>query len=387
MVLKELNFQKRSLLFGFYCLVGLAFVINCKAQVSEGLQSVLCLVDISGSMKGQKIDSVKSATKKIINMLLPCNTEFSIMAYSGKSDKPIKYYKNFTTNKSELVSFIDSLQPEGNTPLGAALKSASFSFKNNKNPKSVKQTIILLCDGRSDDDIGNALKELKEKKSLIQCECIGFDIENDKQAEIQLNQIAHETAGEYYSATNVTNVIKAFFKSSIKTIIHDIPVVVRQSNGKNNFHPLSGNVYKLLTDQYWTVDSIQINVSEDIFDLAKTITDENMQDTLPKSIVFDNSKIISLFINNGSTSDVNKKWIDGKYLFDYNSLTINIQNHYLKLIIKQIEKNYLILCVNKYKDMQNDMIETDDEVCDCNNKMKENTPYIYVYFSKAGCGQ
>jgi uncharacterized protein YegL len=378
---------KKIILFSIYFLSFLVFNVNCNAQKAEGLQSVLCLVDVSGSMKGQKIDSVKSATKKIINMLLPCNTEISILAYSGKSDKPIKFYKNFTTNKSELLSFVDSLQPEGNTPLGAALKSASYSFKNNKNPKSVKQTIILLCDGRSDDNISNALKELKEKKSLIQCECIGFDIENDKQAEAQLKQIAHETTGEYYSATNVTNVIKAFLKSSIKTIIHDIPVVVRKSNGRSNFQPLSGNVYKLLTNQYWTVDSIQVNISEDMFDLTKTIADENMQDTLPKSIVFDNSKIVSLFINNGSTADANQKWIDGKYLFDYNSLTLNIQNHYLKLIIKQIERNSMVLCVNKYKDVKNDMIETEDEVCDCNNKMKDNTPYIYVYFSKAGCGQ
>jgi hypothetical protein len=102
--------------------------------------------------------------------------------------------------------------------------------------------------------------------------------------------------------------------------------------------------------------------------------------------VFDNSKIISLFINNGTSTDINKKWIDGKFIFDFNSLAMNIQNHYLKLIIKKIEKKSLVLCVNKYKDTQNDMIETDEEICDCKNNMKEGIPYIFVYFSKAGCG-
>jgi uncharacterized protein with von Willebrand factor type A (vWA) domain len=138
--------------------------LNCIHLNSRDIQSILCLVDVSGSMKGAKIDSVKSAAKKIINMLLPCNTEFSILGYSGKSDKPIRYYKNFTTNRNELLTFIDSLQPGSNTPLAAALKTACFSFKNNKNPKSVKQTIILLCDGRSDDNITVALKELGERK-------------------------------------------------------------------------------------------------------------------------------------------------------------------------------------------------------------------------------
>jgi len=337
-------------------------------------------------MRGPKIDSVKSATKRIINMLLPCNTEFSILGYSGKSDKPIKYYKNFTSNKFELLTFVDSLQPESNTPLAAALKSASFSFKNNKNPNSVKQTIILLCDGRSDDNITAALKELKERKSLIQCECIGFDIENDKQAQEQLKQIAHETGGEYYNAKDVSSVVKEFYKSGIKTIIHDVPVAVRISNGKTNFSILAGNVYKLLTNQYWILDSVQINISENLYDMTKMIADENIQDTFPKSIVFDNSKIISLFINNGTSTDINKKWIDGKFIFDFNSLAMNIQNHYLKLIIKKIEKKSLVLCVNKYKDTQNDMIETDEEICDCKNNMKEGIPYIFVYFSKAGCG-
>jgi hypothetical protein len=175
-------------------------------------------------------------------------------------------------------------------------------------------------------------------------------------------------------------------KSSIKTIIHDVPVVVEKSTGISNFQPVTGNVYKLLTNQYWTVDSIQIIVPENLVNITRTITDENMQDTLPKSIVFDNSKNISLFINNGSDADSNKKWVEGKYRFDINSLTINVQNHYLKLILKKIERNSMVLCVNKYKDMKDDMVETGEEVCDCNNKMKDGVPYIYVYFSKAGCG-
>jgi hypothetical protein len=222
---------------------------------------------------------------------------------------------------------------------------------------------------------------------LIQCECIGFDIENDKQAKDQLVQIARETGGEYYDARDVSSVVKQFYKSGIKTIIHEVPVSVRISKGRANFRPLAGNTFKLLTNQYWTVDSIQINVSEKMYGLTKMIADENIQDTLPRAIVFDNGKTISLFINNGSVNDENKKWIEGRYRFDINSLVINIRNHYLKLIVRQISKNSMVLCVNKYQDVQNDMIETEDEICDCNEKMKEGVPYIYVYFSRAGCGE
>jgi uncharacterized protein YegL len=379
--------NKKSYIIYLFCfLIGLAPSGISKAQRPNQLHSILFLLDVSGSMKGTKIDSVKSATKKIIQMLLPCNTEFAIMAYSGKPDHPIHDQMNFTTNKDSLLTFVDGLKAEGETPLGAALKTACFYFKNNKNRASVRQTIILLGDGRSDDNITLALKDTKQKKSLIQCECVGFDIQYDNQAEQQLRQIASETGGEYYTANTVSNVIAAFLKSSIKTILGNVPVVVRKSPGTLNFPAtIPSNSGKMMTKQSWIVDSIQINVSPDLFLVSSLITNENMQDTLPKSIVFDNSKRISFFINKGATADANKKWMEGDYHFYKNALTIHIQKHYLKLILKRIEEHNMVLCVNEYKDLENDMVETNDEICDCENKMAEGNPYILVYFSQAGC--
>lgn len=377
--------KKQVPLYIICFLVVLISSMNCKASYIENIQSVLFLIDVSGSMNGVKIDSVKSATKQIIKMLLPCNIEISAMGYSGKKDNPIKYYHKFSTNEANLLSFIDSLVPEGNTPLGSSLKAASYYFKNNKNPKSVKQTIILLGDGRSDDNITEALKEIKERNSLIHCECIGFDIENDKLAEDQMKKIALETGGEYYVAPGVSDVIKAFYKPGIKAIIREIPVIVRKSSTNFNFQLNSSNIKKILTSQYWIVDSVQINISPNLYDITKLIIDENMQDTLPKSIVFENNNKISLFVNKGTGSDANKKWLEGKYNYDINSLTINIQNHFFKLAIKKIENRSLVLCVNKYKDSANDMVGNSEEVCDCRNIIDMRKPYILIFFSQAGC--
>ena len=378
----------RSLLFYIFCIclfVSITLPNRCKAQGSKDIHSILLLIDVSGSMEGAKIDSVKSAAKSIIKMLLPCNTEFSIMGYSGTEDNPVPYQLNFTTNENELFSFINKLKPNSNTPLGAALKIASFYFKANKNPSSLRQTIILLGDGRSDDNISEALKELKDRNSIIQCECIGFCIQNDKQAEIQLKQIARETMGEYYDATESSNVIKAYFKSSIKTIISNIPVEVRSVNNNLNFKSRSNYNFQKLTNQNWIVDSIQINVTSDIYNIAQFVANENMQDTLPKSIVFDNNKKISLFINNGSEYDINKKWVEGKYIIDKNILTINLPDHYIKLKIKKFDDKSLVLCVNKYKSQVDNMIEASEEVCDCGNKVSAGKPTILVYFSQPGC--
>jgi uncharacterized protein YegL len=361
--------------------------IKCQVPNTDNPHSILLLIDVSGSMVGAKIDSVKSAAKQIIKMLLPCNTEFAIMGFSGKKDNPVPFQMDFSKNEFDLLTFVDKLKPEGGTLLGMALKKACFDFSNHKTNKQAKRSVILLSDGRSDDNIPAALSELRDRNTLIQCECIGFDIENDKIAEGQLKQIAHETGGEYYVATDVTNIIKAFLKTSIKTIIHEIPVVVQKNNKNLNFPLLPDNFYKLLTTQNWILDSIQINVSNELYEITQQIADENMQDTLPKSLIFDNSKKVSLFINKGSDSDANKKWIEGNFTFAFNSLSITIQHYYFKLILKTINDHAMVLCVNKFKNFRDYVGEENEQICDCGNKVNATNPYIFIYFSKAGCNQ
>jgi uncharacterized protein YegL len=362
------------------------FPKDCKAQNADNFHSVLLLIDASGSMNGVKMDSVKSAAKQIISMLLPCNTEFAVMGFTGDKKNPVPYHLDFTLNKPDLFEFIDKLKPWGGTLIGAALEIGNQYFCDHiKSSKSIKQTIILLSDGRSDDDVAVALKELNAKKMLIQTECIGYDLLKDKLAEDQLKKIAFETKGEYYSATDVSNVAKAFIKSSIKTIINDVPVVVRNKNNDFSFKPITLDAYKLLTTQNWFLDSIQINVSDELYGLAMMVTNENMQDTLPKSLIFDNSKTISLYIDNKNGRETNKKWIDGNFTFNKNALTITISQYYFKLIVKAISKNSLVLCVNKFQFLSEGDAEPLEEVCNCNNKMNIGNPYIFVYFSKAGC--
>jgi uncharacterized protein YegL len=385
MSLHPLNKRKYGNITVILLLLSYLCSVKCRAQDSDNFHSVLLLIDVSGSMNGIKMDSVKSAAKQIVKMLLPCNTEFSVMGFSGKKENPIPFRFDFSSNQSDLLSFIDKLKPEGGTPLGAALKTASLYFTAHKVGVPSKQSIILLSDGRSDDNVLAVLKELKERNALVPCECIGYEIENDKIAGEQLKQIAHETGGEYYVATDVSNIIKAFLKTSIKAIIHDIPVVVRKGSVKLNFKLNTGNIYKTLTSLNWILDSVQINVSPGLYDMAQFVTNENMQDTLPKSIVFDDYKKLSLFINKGTDTDVNKKWIEGNYVFNKDALSITVKQYYFKLIIRFIDNNSLVLCVNKFKNLSENPGENNEDICDCSNKITENNPYILIYFSVAGC--
>jgi uncharacterized protein YegL len=361
---------------------------SVKSQTNQSSRSILLLIDSSGSMMGLKMDSVKSAAKQIITMMLPCNTEFAIMGFTGDLANSVPYRIDFTTDKTTLFAFIDKLKPWGGTRIGAALKTGSLYLKSHSQiNKRSKPIIILLSDGRSDDNVYEAFNELNAKKSVFQTECIGYDLLKDKTAEDQLRFLASKTGGEYYSATDVSNVAKAFFKTTIKTIVHEVPVVVRERTGDMTFVLNTvENVQKRLTSTNWFLDSIQINASPSTYQMALMMTDDNMQDTLPKSLIFTNAKHVSLFINKGANSnDEFQKWVDGNFTFINNTLSISILQYYFKFVIKSIDRRTLVLCLNKFAFLSKDMKEPEDVYCDCTNKVPRDYPYIVVYFSKAGC--
>ena len=119
--------------------------INCTATRGNAniATSVVLLLDLSGSMKGQKLSDAKAAAKKMIRKM-PANFEIGIMTYEGACGQ-IFPFMSFTQNKQKLENAIDSLTTGGGTPLSDALTQAAEAIRKVGNGKQGK--IILLCDG------------------------------------------------------------------------------------------------------------------------------------------------------------------------------------------------------------------------------------------------
>jgi uncharacterized protein YegL len=367
-------------------LILLTFNIKSYSQKQGSLKSIMLIIDSSGSMQGVKMDSVKTAAKRIIKMLLPCNTEFAILGFTGDKVYPVPFRMDFSQDINKLYSFIDGLKPWGGTRIGDALKVGNLIFQNHmKMVKSSKQAIILLSDGLSDDNVIQAVKEIRLHKPYLAIDCIGYDLNKEKMAEDQLRQVASQTGGEYYQVTDVSKVGKAFIKSSLKVLVHDAPVSVRIFKDVPNFKIKSTDLYKSLVMQNWVLDSIQINVAESVYDMAESITSMNLQDTMPKMIVFDEVKKASLFINNINNGRIYTRWLTGDFAFSDNTFSLIINHYYFKFMIKSIDNNGMILCLNKFKFIIENANEPKDELCDCGTTVSEMNPYILVYFSKAGC--
>lgn len=192
---------------------------NKKTTISAGVKaSLLMLIDISGSMSGQKLSSAKSAAKKAVKTALGEHTEVAILAFEGDCSNPINKQIGFIRDKKSLYRFIDSLQAQGGTPLGNALRKANHFMNKSKSKSSKTQMILLLADG--DDgckNVDSVMAELRRKGIIFRHETVGLGINSNSNAARDLKTIANRSGGTYHQ-THDPKRLNSIFLEAIETM-------------------------------------------------------------------------------------------------------------------------------------------------------------------------
>ncbi len=181
-----------------------------KRKIQES--SVIFVLDVSGSMSGEKIATLKEESKTTIQEVINNNAEVAIAAFDGDCSSPITSYLDFTKDYSEVESFIDNLSEGGGTPMYEAYFEASKLLKaNNKNP-SKNKVIVLMTDGdaTSCSDLDNILNQLKKTKSLFKTQTIAFSVNEYSSAHNDLSYIANFSGGELFEANSTQDLGIAF---------------------------------------------------------------------------------------------------------------------------------------------------------------------------------
>ena len=176
------------------------------AAPAEYPGTIILILDASGSMWGQidgtaKIEIAKDVLTDLVQKL-PQDSAVGLVAYGhrkkGDCDDVEEIIALRQLDRKALISAIKQLVPKGKTPISRSLRLTAERIKNLEEPT----TIILVSDGKEtcDPDPCRLVKTLKESGIRFIMHVIGFDVTEEEKEELEC--MAHEGGGAYYTAGN-----------------------------------------------------------------------------------------------------------------------------------------------------------------------------------------
>lgn len=142
------------------------------AGEGAGAGAVVLLIDVSGSMEGQKIRQARMATMAALGCLRD-GVQFAVLA-GNHTVRPVYPQRGLavatTTSRQAAAAEVNDLRSGGGTSIGRWLRAAAELLKSER---GVRQT-ILLTDGRNEGETQEDLEEaLAQASKVFQCHCRG----------------------------------------------------------------------------------------------------------------------------------------------------------------------------------------------------------------------
>lgn len=175
-----------------------------RAQTVVGL-----IIDRSGSMQGERMTSVKHATRKMID-LLDENTFFFVVAFSDHAAAVFPLAQATPENKMIADAQVRRVEAGGGTRMSTALALARDEFL--KMPGALHYGLFLTDGKNNEEDDVRVTIALNQAESVFQCDCRG--VGTDWQPK-QLQKIAQKLLGTAMIIPDPTGV-EADFRAAIQ---------------------------------------------------------------------------------------------------------------------------------------------------------------------------
>lgn len=170
--------------------------------------AIVLVLDNSGSMSGEPIERLKTATKQFVDKVLAKDPEGKIALVAFSDDTNVQ---DFTSDKNALDSFADNnLWGDSGTDVTAGLKKADELYSGLKDTDTVryKRSIVTMSDGWP-NDADSATAQAKSMFPKYSMYSVGFYPYQDNSAAEFMKSI--QNAG-YYEADNLDALIDVFTK-------------------------------------------------------------------------------------------------------------------------------------------------------------------------------
>lgn len=130
--------------------ITLQVVTTQTSTTTAGSAATVLVIDTSGSMDGNRLNSAKTAAKNFIDKFKSTKAErwVSVVAFNSNSRLAVDW-KNVSTDKgyNDVIKEINKLFADGGTNLDAGLTLATTQFSDNAVSKITAKNVIALTDG------------------------------------------------------------------------------------------------------------------------------------------------------------------------------------------------------------------------------------------------
>lgn len=171
---------------------------------------VVLLLDVSGSMGGEKINTLNAAVKEMISDFANAEkNEIEILVSIITFGSNVSLHTPYTSAKD--IEWKD-LQVSGATPMGTAFSMAKAMLEDKEvtPSRAYRPTIVLVSDGQPTDDWQQPLRVLVNEGRSQKCDRMAMVIGSEVSNSV-LNEFVSGTENKVYTAQDASQ-IQEFFQ-------------------------------------------------------------------------------------------------------------------------------------------------------------------------------
>ncbi len=183
-------------------------------------KDVVFVLDVSGSMSGEKIAQAKKALENGLESLRPSD-RFALLTFSSTVQKFKESLSGGERAKAEAMEFVDNLTAKGGTNLDAALKEA-LSFQGDA---SRPMNIVFLTDGLPTvgvTDIGAILANMRKQQSKARVFTFGIGYDVNTYLLDKVADESHALSDYIVPKENIAEKVTAFFDKMSRPVLADL---------------------------------------------------------------------------------------------------------------------------------------------------------------------
>lgn len=192
---------------------------NYKPATAKHLPVVL-LLDVSGSMSGEKIENLYDATNEMIKVFSDAVSkekiiDIAIITFGENVELHTPYTSVVDFKSRGLNPFLAS----GMTPLGTALRMAKDMIEDKETTPSniYRPAVVLVSDGVPTDEWRGPLDNFKNNGRSSKCQRFAVAIGND--ADNQMLKSFAENNENFFIAENVSDIVDKFKQISMSVSV------------------------------------------------------------------------------------------------------------------------------------------------------------------------